>query len=236
MKGDISHHIWKLRPILTRTPDVQSLRQWGSQLKGHWRRTFERKYGNLIGLVSVEVQCTAISALTQYYDPPLRCFTFRDFQLAPTLEEYERLLGIPLGKSLPYLFRGHYSSWTSVANLLKASELEVSKQKKNRNRGDGDWLTFIDVYGLLVYNVVLFPYIEDYVDLAAIDAFLGKRDRGESPIVAVLANTYYTLNYYREKNGRGLRCCTSLLYLWITTHLFHSKGRTEYPIEDHNWS
>ncbi|RDX94755.1 hypothetical protein CR513_22827, partial [Mucuna pruriens] len=66
MEGDICHHVRKLRPIPTKTPNVQSLRQWGSQLKGHWRRTFERKYDNLLGV------------------------------LAPTLEEYERLWGIPL--------------------------------------------------------------------------------------------------------------------------------------------
>ncbi|RDY11798.1 hypothetical protein CR513_03487, partial [Mucuna pruriens] len=71
-----------------------------------------------------------------------------------------------------------------------------------------------------------FP-IEDYIDVATINDFLGKRDQGESPVVAVLGNTYYTLNYCRKKNGRGLRCYTSLLYLWMTTHLFHSKGRTE---------
>ncbi|RDX77671.1 hypothetical protein CR513_42165, partial [Mucuna pruriens] len=41
-----------------------------------------------------------------YYNPPLKCFTFRDFQLVPTLEEYERILGMPLERSSPYLFKG----------------------------------------------------------------------------------------------------------------------------------
>ncbi|RDX93155.1 hypothetical protein CR513_24631, partial [Mucuna pruriens] len=100
----------KLRPLPTGTPNIQSLRCWGGQLKGQWQRAFERKYENLLGLVSVEVQPTAFSTLSQYYDPPLRCFTFRDFQLAPTLEEYERLIRIPYDKSPPYLFVGHYPS------------------------------------------------------------------------------------------------------------------------------
>ncbi|RDX73025.1 hypothetical protein CR513_47428, partial [Mucuna pruriens] len=127
MEGDICHHVLKLQPIPTKTPDVQYLRQWVSQLKGQWRRTFERKYSNLLGLVSGEVQFTALSVLTQYCDPPFRCFTFKDFQLALTLEEYGRLLGIPLEKSPPYLYRGHYFSWASVAKLLKVHESEVSK-------------------------------------------------------------------------------------------------------------
>ncbi|RDY00945.1 hypothetical protein CR513_15792, partial [Mucuna pruriens] len=83
---------------------------------------------------------------------------------------------------------------------------------------------------------MLFPQIEHYVDLAAIDAFLGKRDRGEHLVVAILANTYYTLDYCSKKNGKGLRCCTTLLFLWLTVHLFHSSKRMRCPIKDHYWS
>ncbi|RDX92304.1 hypothetical protein CR513_25595, partial [Mucuna pruriens] len=38
------------------TPNSWSLQYWGSQLKGHWRRAFERKFGNILSLVNVEVQ------------------------------------------------------------------------------------------------------------------------------------------------------------------------------------
>ncbi|RDY09937.1 hypothetical protein CR513_05626, partial [Mucuna pruriens] len=182
------------------------------------------------------MQPVALSALTQYYDPPLRCFTFQGFQLAPTLEEYERLIGIPCDKSPPYLFRRHYPSWASVARLLKVLESKVLKLKKYWNGEEEDWLAFVDVYGLLVYGIMLFPPIECYVDLAAIDAFLGKRDRGEHPVVVVLANTYYTLDYCSKKNAKGVRCCTSLLFLWLIAQLFHSSKRTRCPIEDHYWS
>ncbi|RDX95005.1 hypothetical protein CR513_22529, partial [Mucuna pruriens] len=82
----------------------------------------------------------------------------------------------------------------------------------------------MDVYGLLVY------------DLVAIDAFLGKRDKGEHLVVAVLANTYYHLDYCSRKKGKGLRCYTSLLFLWLTAHLLHSSKKTKFPIEGHYWS
>jgi len=45
----------------------------------------------------IEVFAEAITSLTQYYDQSLRCFTFGDFQLAPTIEEFEEILGCPLG-------------------------------------------------------------------------------------------------------------------------------------------
>ncbi|RDY02311.1 hypothetical protein CR513_14252, partial [Mucuna pruriens] len=127
----------QLQSVPTRTPNIQSLHHWDGQLKGQWQRAFERKYGNLLGLVNIEVQPVALSALTQYYDPPFKCFTFHDFQLAPTLEEYKRLIGIPFDKSPPYLFRGHYPSWASVARVLKVPESEILKLKKNRNGVEG---------------------------------------------------------------------------------------------------
>ncbi|RDX64757.1 hypothetical protein CR513_56652, partial [Mucuna pruriens] len=110
------------------------------------------------------------------------------------------------------------------------------KDRLHQLRKEGDWQTFMDVYGLLIYSIVLFPQIEDYIDLAVVDAFLAKKDRGENTVIVVLANTYYTLNYCYEKNRKGLRCCTPLLYLWMAAHLFHSKRRMTYPIEDHYWS
>lgn len=44
----------------------------------------------------IEVSVEAIAALTQYYDQLLRCFTFWDFQLAPTIEKFEGILGCPI--------------------------------------------------------------------------------------------------------------------------------------------
>ncbi|RDY11806.1 hypothetical protein CR513_03472, partial [Mucuna pruriens] len=80
------------------------------------------------------------------------------------------------------------------------------------------------------------PSSRRLVDLATIDVFLAKRDRGENPVIVVLANTYYTLNYYCKRNGKSLRCYTHLLYLWMTANLFHSKCKMVCPIEDFKWS
>ncbi|RDX93920.1 hypothetical protein CR513_23757, partial [Mucuna pruriens] len=205
---------WARQPhhVQARAPNIQTLRYWGSCLKGPWRRRFEKLHGNLLSLLEVETQPAALEALAQYYDSPIRCFTFKDFQMAPTLEEYERLMGLPLTESPLYFHQGQPPSWATIARLLRVSETEMAKRRRNRNGTEGiprvyieerllqfqeeqDWDAMIDVLGLLLYGVVLFPYIEDYIDLAAIEAFLAKRDRGENPTMAVLANTYYTLSY-----------------------------------------
>ncbi|RDX85207.1 hypothetical protein CR513_33644, partial [Mucuna pruriens] len=64
MAMKIGYRIRKLRPIHTRTPNLVSLRQRGSHLKGQWCKTFEGKYGNLLGLLKIKMQPEALSALT----------------------------------------------------------------------------------------------------------------------------------------------------------------------------
>ncbi|RDX92402.1 hypothetical protein CR513_25489, partial [Mucuna pruriens] len=44
-----------------------------------WHKAFERKHGNLLSILDIEVQPVTLEVLAQYYDPPLLCFTFKDF-------------------------------------------------------------------------------------------------------------------------------------------------------------
>ena len=59
--------------------ELTVLRKLGQKLKAVQKIIFRSRYGNLLGLLEIEVQEHAITALAQYYDPPLRCFTFGDF-------------------------------------------------------------------------------------------------------------------------------------------------------------
>ena len=61
------------------------------------RQAFRKAYGKIWDLAMVEVSTEAIASLAQYYDQSLRCFTFGDFQLSPMVEEFEEILGCPLG-------------------------------------------------------------------------------------------------------------------------------------------
>ena len=73
-------------------------------------QAFRKTYGKIWDLAMIEVSIEAITSLTQYYDQPLRCFTFGDFQLVPTVEEFEGILGCLLGGRNLYLFSGLYPS------------------------------------------------------------------------------------------------------------------------------
>lgn len=57
---------------------------------------FKKGYGNLLSTLNTEVNTTNLHTLVQFYDPRLICFTFQDYQLAPTLEKYLHILGIEI--------------------------------------------------------------------------------------------------------------------------------------------
>jgi len=77
--------------------NFSNLRELSRKLKSIQRAAFRRKNGNLLGLLKLDIEIDIVTALAQYYDSSMRCFLFQDFQLVPTIEEYEQILDLPLG-------------------------------------------------------------------------------------------------------------------------------------------
>ena len=96
-------------------------------------QAFCKAYGKILDLTIAEISAEAIASLAQYYDQPLRCFTFGDFQLVPTVEEFEEILGCPLGGRKPYLFSECLPSLSKIAVVVKDSARELDRVKQTRN-------------------------------------------------------------------------------------------------------
>ncbi|KAH1205510.1 hypothetical protein GmHk_16G046193 [Glycine max] len=213
-------------------------------------QAFRKTYGKILELTIAEVSIEAIASLTQYYDQPLRCFTFGDFQLVPTIEEFEEILGCPLGGRKPYLSSGCLPSLSRIATVVKDSARGLDRIKQTRNgiaglprkyledkvRGmanQGDWVPFMDVLALLIFGVVLFPNVDGLVDLAAIDAFLAYQHSKESPVVAVLVDLFDTFDRRCEKSSARIICCLPALCVWLVSHLFLQDTRHPCPLQSH---
>ena len=233
-----------------KSPDTTSIKELGRLMEPLQMQAFRKTYGKILELTIAEVSIEAIVSLTQYYDQPLRCFTFGDFQLVPTIEEFEEILGCPLGGRKPYLSSGCLPSLSRIATVVKDSARGLDRIKQTRNGIAGlprkyledkardmanqeDWVPFMDVLALLIFGVVLFPNIDGLVDLAAIDAFLAYRHSKESPVVAVLADLFDTFDRRCEKSSARIICCLPALCVWLVSHLFQQDTRHPCPLQSH---
>ncbi|KAH1188182.1 hypothetical protein GmHk_U059893 [Glycine max] len=236
--------------VKVKSLDTTSIKELGRLMEPLQMQAFRKTYGKILELTIAEVSIEAIASLTQYYDQPLRCFTFGDFQLVPTIEEFEEILGCPLGGRKPYLSSGCLPSLSRIATVVQDSARGLDRIKQTRNgiaglpqryledkaRGmanQGDWVPFMDVLALLIFGVVLFPNVDGLVDLAAIDAFLAYHHSKESPVVAVLADLFDTFDRRCEKSSARIICCLPALCVWLVSHLFQQDTRHPCPLLSH---
>src|SRR4051812_5398876 len=69
-----------------KAPDVEKLRELASFVQDP--SDFRKSHGKLLPMLNTHVDEGLLKTLVQFYDPVYRCFTFPDYQLVPTLEEY----------------------------------------------------------------------------------------------------------------------------------------------------
>ena len=63
---------------------------------------FTKIHGRLLSLVTSSFEEDMVKVLVQFFDPLHYCFTFSDYQLVPTLEEFSQLMGIHILNQLPF--------------------------------------------------------------------------------------------------------------------------------------
>jgi hypothetical protein len=200
--------------------DLASLRDLALKVKDP--NGFRHRYGDLLTLLRTNVDEKLVHTLVQFYDREYRCFTFPDFQLVPTLEAYSSLTGLPIAKGIPFTGLEHPPMPLDIAKDLYLKTTDVSKNlvTKARIRGfTSKYLlekanlqttcqdTLEAILALLIYGLILFPHLDDFVDMNAIVIF-----RSKNPVPTLLADTYHAI-HDRSGKGRGyILCCIPLLY------------------------
>jgi hypothetical protein len=187
------------------------LRGLGEHLVLGNKDDFKTSYGNLLGILNTEVNTTVVHTLVQFYDPPLRCFTFQDYQLALTLEDYSHILGIGIKNQVPYVRTKELPKYQVLAEALHIGKKEVELNLKPKGGIHGftlkflvdkatpfaeaeSWMNFNAILALLIYGIVLFLNMEKFVDLAVIHIFLT-----QNHVPTLLADTYYSIHVRTRK-------------------------------------
>jgi hypothetical protein len=219
-------------------PDLSNLRKLGKRVTNPG--DFQDRHGRLLNLLETKVVQGILDTLVQFYDSYCHCFTFLDYQLVPTLEEYSYLVGLPVSDEEP--FNGLEPAPKHVA-IAEALHLETSIitaklttkggllglptkflfEKATAFADMGSIDAFESVLALLIYGLMLFPDVPDFVNVNAINIFLAK-----NPVPTLLADTYHSIHHRTQKGQGTILCCTPLLYKWFTLHLpSHFKTNSE---------
>ncbi|XP_058745860.1 uncharacterized protein LOC131618710 [Vicia villosa] len=132
--------------------------------------------------------------MMQFYDPLLHCFTYRDFQLVPTLEEFSHIMDIAIPDQIPYTGEEGGPKLEDIVAALHLPRAEINKVWINRRDYSGIPVDFLyekakifakalsmdaleSVLTLLIYGQVLVHRCDKFVDRIAIKIFLSKNHR-----------------------------------------------------------
>ncbi|XP_050877118.1 uncharacterized protein LOC127080871 [Lathyrus oleraceus] len=187
------------------------------------RITFQYKYKK-VALNSLKKLSAKVIKLTEFVDDYGRI-------LAPTLEEFEITLGQNLRDhdSFPKIDEGITAK--RIASILGMDvQLVISNwDKKGVFNGFSRWFleeqvvklekagkgkAFHVILALLVYGIVLFLNLDNFVVHVAIKIFLFG-----NPIPFILCDIYYALHEHHEKKGGTHLCGKMLLHAWFRYHM-----------------
>lgn len=76
------------------------------------------------------------------------------------------------------------------------------------------WDAFQEVLELLIYGIILFQNIDDFIDMSSVFVFL---TQNFAP--TLLENIYYYLTLRYEKKGGTILCWARLLHKWFLSHM-----------------
>src|SRR3954467_8114983 len=206
---------------------------------------FAERHGYLLRLVTSQFEEDMMRVLCQFFDPEHHCFTFPDYQLVPTLEEFSNLLGVPISKHFPFTGLESTPKLETIAAALHLKRSDIASNWDTKNGVEGlsakflfgkarqflkamSYHAFEDVLALLIYSLVLFPNPDQFIDVHAIKIFLT-----HNPVPTLLGDILHSLHSRIMKKRGTLMCCTPLLARWFISHLPRSVVRNDQKMQ---WS
>ncbi|XP_050878435.1 uncharacterized protein LOC127082232 [Lathyrus oleraceus] len=205
-----------------KSPKLEDLRKLGFLVVNP--EDFKGKYGRLLPLLKTSMVEGVLATLVQFYDPLYRCLTFPDYQLVPTLEEFSHLIGLPIPDQV--LFSG-LEEIPKHQDIAEAIHLRMPEIKANLTTKGGilglpakflidearyfasmkSMDAFEAIHALLIYELFLFPNVDNFVDINAIKIFLIG-----NPVPTLLADVYHSVHLRNSHKGGMIIYCTTLLY------------------------
>ncbi|MBA0877505.1 hypothetical protein Goshw_002789, partial [Gossypium schwendimanii] len=131
------------------------------------------------------------------------------------------------------------ASRQSLLESCESTDLSEKVDEHNKNLKDvvlvhPNVKKRVDVFALSIYDLVIFPKTLGHVDEAVTDLF-DRLDKGVTPIPAILAETFRSLNACRRAGEGRFVGCAQLLLAWFHSH-FWKVDKVSYQVFSKNYS
>ncbi|XP_058733003.1 uncharacterized protein LOC131604587 [Vicia villosa] len=182
----------KTKKYTFKSLEVEELRKLGSLIVD--QEKFCSKYGRLLYLLRTKMEEGILSTLIQFYDSLYHCFTFPDYQLLPTLEEYSSIIGLPITGRIPFTGLEQDPKPCEIAKSTHLRKGEIEKSMVTKG-------------GLPELPTAFL--IEKALTLSQ------ERKKDWLPV----GDTYYSIHLRNSYRKGMVTCCTPLLYKWYVSHM-----------------
>ncbi|XP_050889279.1 uncharacterized protein LOC127094495 [Lathyrus oleraceus] len=182
-------------------PDLTELEKLGSMIVSP--EDFRARYGRLMGILKTKVEDGVFNTLVQ------------GSEKTPTSAAIVEALHLETS-----VVKDNFTKKGGILGLTSRFLLEKAFIFVEADSRDA----FEAIFSLLIYGIVLFPNIDDFVDVNAIRIFLI-----DNPVPTLLGDTYHSIHHKTKKGGGTILCCEPLLYKWFISHLPRSRLFRENP-------
>jgi hypothetical protein len=124
-----------IKKLKFRKLDLTNLRKLGSLVSDPEK--FRGRFGRLLSILKTDVEEGVLNTLVQFYDPLYHCFTFLDYQLLLTLEEYSYLVGLPVSDKVPFSGLEEVPKPLAIATTLHLKIMDMTTNFTSRGGFQG---------------------------------------------------------------------------------------------------
>ncbi|XP_052883574.1 uncharacterized protein LOC108450296 [Gossypium arboreum] len=214
------------------------------------KQLFYQSYGDIPYLLDVKVDKRLFRGMAQFWNAAYNCFTFGEVDLVPTLEEYTTLLRSSKAQARK-IYAKLTNSQTFAKRLVNISGMSESwVTARIQQNGDSKCILWenlrdlilthpdvkkrVEIFDLSIYGLVIFLRALRHIDEAVTDLFdrLGK---GVTPVPAILAETFRSLNMCRKAEEGRFIGCAQLLMVWFHGH-FWKVDKVSYRVFSEGYS
>ncbi|KAJ1399851.1 hypothetical protein SESBI_29973 [Sesbania bispinosa] len=137
MEGHLaSNALRKSIKVTVTGSNLLKMKEMSMKMTKEARSCFEKKYERILDFLFISVEEPVLSALAQFWSPPLRCFELLDFDLVPTIEEYEVMIRLLIRERAGvYLYEGRHVEKKKIAKLIGIPTNEMKLEKRGSVQG-----------------------------------------------------------------------------------------------------